>query len=165
MLSLNSNSISSIEKDAFVHLKNLKVLYLGSNQISELMISNLPNLKQLYLQNNSFTTLKNLVLQNLPNLTVLNVDRNFINSIENDDFLFLTSNDKIANKNVSQNSPTSQLTSLSLVDNNISKIECNAFEKLSSLKVLSLQSNQISKFSCVSKNKSACKFYLNIILN
>lgn len=141
-------------------MKKLKVLYLGSNRISELEIRGLPNLKHLYLQNNSFTSLERFVLQDLPKLTLLNVDRNRIDRIGNNDFLMLAHSNNIA----SGNQKGAQLTSLSLVGNNISEIGCRAFENLPKLVVLSLQSNRITTLSCLPNKESVCKFILFFLL-
>lgn len=139
-------------------MKKLRALFLGSNQISKLHIRNLPNLKQLYLQNNSFTSLEHLLLHNLPKLSLLNVDRNRINHIGDNDFLSLANSNNIASENRYEKTPGAQLTSLSLVGNNISKIGCRAFENLPKLIVLSLQSNRISTLSCPPSKESICKY-------
>uniref|UniRef100_A0A915DDW2 Leucine-rich repeat-containing protein 15 n=1 Tax=Ditylenchus dipsaci TaxID=166011 RepID=A0A915DDW2_9BILA len=133
VLNLNGNQIAWIDNDAFSEMRHLRNLDLGSNQISELQISNLPALKRLYINKNRVQSLQRVALKELTGLSLLNVDRNKITKVEQQDLSCLHK---------------SPLISLSLAENNITGLECGAFDALPHLTVLSLQHNLLSTLSC-----------------
>ncbi|CAK5062133.1 unnamed protein product [Meloidogyne enterolobii] len=148
-LSLQNNFIESIEDEAFSYLLSLKHLDISNNRIGKLKITHLPKLEILFLSNNLFEQIKDINLQNLSNLNTLHLENNKIFKISNEDFKFLKKSQK--------------LYSLILDGNNISWIDCFAFEPIKmSLTVLSLQKNKIASFSCSSTNDpSPSNIYLD----
>uniref|UniRef100_A0A914M054 Uncharacterized protein n=1 Tax=Meloidogyne incognita TaxID=6306 RepID=A0A914M054_MELIC len=148
-LNLQNNFIESIDDEAFSYLLSLKHLDISNNRIGKLKITHLPQLEILFLSNNLFEQIEDINLQNLSNLNTLHLENNKIFKISNEDFKFLKKSQK--------------LYSLILDGNNISWIDCFAFEPIKlSLTVLSLQKNKIASFSCSSTNDpSPSNIYLD----
>uniref|UniRef100_A0A1I8BVJ3 LRRCT domain-containing protein n=1 Tax=Meloidogyne hapla TaxID=6305 RepID=A0A1I8BVJ3_MELHA len=138
-LNLQNNFIESIDDDSFSYLLSLKHLDISNNKIGKLKIANLAKLETLFLSNNLIEQIEDINLQNLSNLITLHLENNKISKISNEDFKFLKKSQK--------------LYSLILDGNNISWIDCFAFEPIkTSLTILSLQKNKINSFSCSSTN-------------
>jgi len=138
ILDLESNQIKQIDWQAFQNMPKLRVLNLGNNSISALELRNLVSLESLHINNNKITSMKRVVLRNLPKLSNLRLDRNQIHEINDEDMSGLRE--------------SRQLRSLSLVANNLTRVEANAFKNCGQLTTLSLQNNLINSLQSTPKD-------------
>lgn len=133
ILDLDYNSVRQIDSDAFVKLKNVRVVHLAANELSAIekeifeALGNLTSLKSLDFGSNLLEKVEPQVFEKLTNLTRLDLSNNQLTEIECNMFEFL--------KN---------LEWLDLKENKIEKINSHAFTQLTSLKYLKLSSNRLT---------------------
>jgi len=132
-LIINNCNITSIERNSFRDLTNLKELHINNNKLSEVpkTILNCTKLETLYLEHNSISRLNNDRTRNSRNklfpdsLLRLSLVNNQIDSIDDDAFYNLPS-----------------LITLSLNQNKITNIN-NKFTNLPNIKKINLDNNKI----------------------
>ncbi|MEE6460780.1 hypothetical protein FKM82_001099 [Ascaphus truei] len=162
-LDISKNSLSQIDSNSFVFLKDVEVLNLEDNDISHVSsgtFSGLSKVKSLNLKNyfshSKASKLDDLSFQWLKNLEFLNMDNNKISNLTENTFTGLTSLkvlslsqctvnlQTITNKTFSSlaNSP---LLSLNLTKTGIANLEKGAFSCLGHLQTLDLGLNRINQ--------------------
>ncbi|CAH2300358.1 toll-like receptor 3 [Pelobates cultripes] len=159
-LDISKNSMSQIDKDAFVHLPHLEILNLESNQVTVLnqyTFHGLSGLKTLNLKNTlKESKIDDLSFQWLKNLEYLNIDGNKNLNFTENTFNGLTSLKNLSMVRCSMNLESvtnktfislskSPLLELNLSDAGIAKLEYGAFSGLRRLQVLDLGFNRIDQ--------------------
>lgn len=138
VLDLESNQIRQIDWQAFQDMPYLRVLNLGNNSLGALELRNLVSLENLHINNNKVASLKRIVLRNLPKLSNLRLDRNQIHEINDED--------------MDGFKESRHIHSLSLVANNLIRIEANAFQNCAHLTTLSLQNNLLTSLQSLPRD-------------
>ena len=153
-LSLEYNSIATIEQDAFNGLNNLRILYLKHNQVAaiEKGAFNGLGLTGLFLEHNRITTVQKGVLNGLNSLVFLKLKHNQVAAIEQDAFNGLNSlrwlylnNNQITIILQGAFNGLNNPRMLYLKHNQIATIEQGAFSGLNHLEMLDLGYNQIEE--------------------
>ncbi|KAI8482932.1 hypothetical protein Bbelb_393500 [Branchiostoma belcheri] len=133
-LSLEDNSITTLERSPFRLRPNLQILRLGGNKISQVVrdaFRGLSQLLKLFLDRNNIETVEAFAGIDSPSsLEILDLQRNKLTSIATSTFTGVP-----------------LLTELNLSSNNISTIEDGSFSGLKKLRVLYLHSNQILRLT------------------
>ncbi|KAI6214687.1 hypothetical protein M3Y94_00298100 [Aphelenchoides besseyi] len=140
VLELEGNQIEFVDNDAFKHTPKLRVLNLGNTSLKQITLRSLPQLETLLLNSNKIARMRHVILSDLPSLRNLRLDQNQLTQIQNGDFDGLRD--------------SRQLTSLSLVANNISHVDAYAFSPCSQLSILSLQNNDLKSLRSESDSES-----------
>lgn len=131
ILNLNSNQIQVIKEGALNNLTNLEVLKLNRNEIKSLpahLFSYQSNLKTLELNHNKLTNITGLLFQGLSNLTTMKLRFNYIENLTDGAFFGFKS-----------------LNSLQLDHNRIKSVSKGWTYGLESVVTLSLSNNLISE--------------------
>lgn len=146
-------SLGALSKRAFYNMSRLTVLSVDSNEITTLekeSISNLPRLRKLELADNNLTRLAVGVLAELPSLAHLFLERNQISTIEDMVFAHLgsvreidLSDNLIENLTESTFKGLRQLTRLDLFRNKIQRLEARVFAGAPELVEVDLKYNAI----------------------
>ena len=129
-LELNDNSLSSLHVDIFDGLSSLQSLELNYNSLSSLHVDifdGLSSLEVLRLEGNSLSSLHVDIFDGLSNLNRLNLDYNDLSSLHVDIF------DGLSN-----------LNGLYLEQNSLSSLDADIFDGLSNLRWLNLHTNDLS---------------------
>ncbi|KAI8517645.1 hypothetical protein Bbelb_036620 [Branchiostoma belcheri] len=133
-LSLEDNSITTLERSPFRLRPNLQILRLGGNKITNVVsgaFDGLSQLLKLYLNRNNIETVEAFAGIDSPSsLEMLDLQGNKLTSIA-----------------ISMFTGVPLLTELNLSSNNISTIEDGSFSGLKKLRVLYLHSNQILRLT------------------
>ncbi|CAH1112884.1 unnamed protein product [Psylliodes chrysocephalus] len=153
-LLLDSNLISTLDHNAFMHLTSLEQLSLRNNKvvmISKKAFFGLQNLQILDLSNNSISQLHTNQFVNMPKLRILNLNENRLSYLPRDIF----SNTLLEMLDLGVNFisvvPTSSifdvgmtLRHLSMRSNNIEHIDITTFPDIQSLQYLDLSNNKLT---------------------
>ncbi|XP_003743559.1 insulin-like growth factor-binding protein complex acid labile subunit [Galendromus occidentalis] len=150
-LMLKETAVTIFNKDLFMGLKNLISLFLVDCNIKQLdddVFSTLPKLDQLYLGKNALKEFRFILSTNVSNL---NLDDNNLTALDEELFKELAGR-RLRSLNLNDNGfsdvPTalqhlSQLGSLSLSGNHISKLNWSAFDGMRKLRSLNLEHNEL----------------------
>lgn len=153
VLSLDSNEITDMEKEAISHLSRLRKLELADNNLTTLsagVLTELPSLTHLYLEKNQIATLEDLAFVQLSSLSELDLSDNVIENLTEGTFKGLgqlTRLDLFRNKvrrlgaRVFGGAP--MLVELDLKYNSIDEVDPLAFDGLPQLAILYLSYNRL----------------------
>ncbi|KAL1422705.1 hypothetical protein MTO96_003788 [Rhipicephalus appendiculatus] len=154
-LKFSQMNLGVLRKQAFYNLSRLAVLSLDSNEITDLdkeAVSHLPKLRKLELADNNLTTLSAGVLTELPSLTHLYLEKNQIATLEDLAFVHLSSLSELdLSDNVIENltegtfKGLGQLTRLDLFRNKVRRLGARVFGGAPMLVELDLKYNSIDE--------------------
>ncbi|XP_050035312.1 uncharacterized protein [Dermacentor andersoni] len=153
VLSLDSNEITALDKEAVSHLPRLRKLEIADNNLTALaagVLTELPSLTHLYLEKNQITTIEDMAFVHLSSLSELDLSDNAIENLTEGTFkglAQLTRLDLFRNKvrrlgaRVFGGAP--MLAELDLKYNSIDEVDPLAFDGLPQLAILYLSYNRL----------------------
>lgn len=154
-ITLRDNRITSLSPHAFAHHIHLKVISLDTNSLSEInrnVFVDLPALEKLFLTNNEISTLHDRAFVHLVNLKELEIDRNKVFSLNFATFEGLKRLEKLdmssnALEVIGDNTfeALENLKVLNLQENKIQMLDEKAFNGLGKLVSLSLTRNKLTE--------------------